>query len=153
MSYGENIVRLAKKQEGTGPIVAGKFQLYDDSVGLATIGYGHCVARKGISQRAANVILEDDLIDAENAVERLSVGDIGEVRRAALVLMCFNLGEAGLGKFTKMLSALRRGDWLEASNQAISSKWSKDVDPRQRVGEGRDDEIALMLLTNEWPEG
>lgn len=150
MSYKDKRNNLLKRHEGE-KIVGGKHVLYTDSVGLATIGYGHCLARKGISQRAAEIILEDDLLDAENSVERLALGDIGDARRAALVSMALNLGGAGLAGFPKMLAALRRGDWQEAHDEALDSKWSNDVDPRQRVGEGRDDEIARMLLTNEWP--
>ena len=151
MPYKDKRNNLLKRHEGEPPIKGGMLQAYRDSVGLLTIGYGHCIERKGISQRAAEIILEDDLLDAENAVERMALGDIGDARRAAVVSMCFNLGEAGLLKFKDMLAALRRGDWQAAHDEALDSKWSKDVDPKQRVGEGRDDEIANMLLTNEWP--
>ncbi len=152
MSYKEKRNNLLKRHEGDPPLKAGMLQAYRDSVGLLTIGYGHCIERKGITRRAAEVILEDDLLDAENAVDRMAFGDIGEARRAALVSMALNLGGDGLAAFKDMLAALRRGDWQAAHDEALDSKWSKDVDPKQRVGEGRDDEIARMLLTNEWPE-
>jgi len=150
MSYRDKRNNLIKLHEGTGPVRGGRFFPYRDTAGKLTIGYGRCLDEVGISSHMAELMFEEDVVAAENIVESLSVGDIGEARRAALVSIALNLGNR-LRRFTDMLSALRRGDWQAAHDEALDSKWSRDVDPKQRIGIGRDDEIARMLLTDEWP--
>lgn len=142
---------LIDRHEGTGPMRGGRFMPYKDSRGKLTIGHGRCFEDIGISQDEANYLFENDLIAAENVVESLQVGDIGDARRAALVDMAFNLGGDGLRGFVQMLAALRRGDWQGAHDAALDSRWARQVDPLGRSGAGRDDDIAQMLLTGEWP--
>ena len=105
---------------------------YTDTVGKLTIGYGHNLADLGISERIANLILEEDLVNAIIELgERLPWWkDLPESQRRGLMNMAFNLGLPKLLKFEKMLRALRLGNGERAAAEAIDSKWAKQVGAR-----------------------
>jgi lysozyme len=130
---------MIKRHEGNR-LKGGRHFAYMDTMGKLTIGYGRCLDDIGISEDEALALLEHDLIAAENAVESLSLGELGEARRAALVDMAFNLGAAGLGKFKLMLEALRQGKWDLAAVEALDSDWADQVGKRA-------EEIARIIRT------
>ena len=126
--------------------------------GFWTIGYGHKIddllalilihncAAPTITESQAQDLLLADYSRAERDVD-VVVGAVpmSEARRDALVMMAFNLGQPTFVGFRRMLSAVRREDWAEASREALDSRW------RSQVGE-RAVRIAKMLETGEWPE-
>lgn len=121
-------------------------EIYEDSEGLATIGIGHCLDRKAISDAAVYQIFEDDLDDVMRQVSTLSFwDDLNEVRQAVLIDMCFNLGFRGLKNFKKMMSALKVGDYVEAAAQMIDSKWSRQVKTRAA-------RLEKMMISGNWPD-
>jgi len=132
---------LVKRHEGNR-LKGGRHFPYRDTVGKLTIGYGRCLDDIGISDAEAEKMLENDLIAAENAVESLSLGDIGDVRRAAMISMAVNLGPTGLSHFKAMLAALRAGKWEMAADEALDSRWADQVGARA-------EEIARMIRTGQ----
>jgi lysozyme len=44
--------------------------------------------------------------------------------------MIFNIGMPRFKQFKKMIAALEEGDWSEAANQMMDSKWAKQVGKR-----------------------
>lgn len=141
MSYKDIRNDMIKRHEGNR-LKGGRHFAYRDTMGKLTIGYGRCLDDIGISEDEALTLLEHDLIAAENAVESLSLGDLGDARRAALVDMAFNLGAAGLGRFKLMLEALRQGKWDLAAVEALDSDWADQVGKRA-------EEIARIIRTGE----
>ncbi len=141
MNYKDIRNDMIKRHEGNR-LKGGRHFAYRDTMGKLTIGYGRCLDDIGISEDEALALLENDLIAAENAVESLSLGELGEARRAALVDMAFNLGAAGLGKFKLMLEALRQGKWDLAAVEALDSDWADQVGKRA-------EEIARIIRTGE----
>ena len=141
MSYKDIRNDMVKRHEGNR-LKGGRHFAYRDTMGKLTIGYGRCLDDIGISEDEALALLEHDLIAAENAVESLHLGELGEARRAALVDMAFNLGAAGLGKFKLMLEALRQGKWDLAAVEALDSDWADQVGKRA-------EEIARIIRTGE----
>jgi lysozyme len=132
---------------------------YQDTKGVWTIGYGHTPADPH------EVWTEDHAsgqlgVDANIACEHLDHAlpwwrNLDPVRQDALANMAFNLGVGvvpceehpegtGLQEFQHMLAALKAGDWLHASAQALISDWAKD--PPEGVGE-RATRIADMFRT------
>jgi lysozyme len=67
------------------------------------------------------------------------------VRKAALTSVAYQMGQAGLGGFPKMLAAVRAGDWQRAHDEALNSEWARWQTPVRGLRE------ANMLLTGQWP--
>lgn len=148
-----NIHELIRAHEGF------RAQVYDDATGRPlkpgdvlkghpTIGYGRALDVNGIDAREAEALLDADIARATTAAQEIvgmdTFGGLASARQAALVSMAFQLGRAGLGKFNNMLSAIRRGHWEVAAEEALSSLWGRQVPARSRA-------IATMLLTGNWP--
>lgn len=67
-----------------------------------------------------------------------------DARQAALTDMVFNLGQAGLAKFTRLVAAVQRTDWSAAASEALSSHWAAQVGARAV-------EDADLLRSGVWP--
>lgn len=106
--------------------------MYQDSLGVPTIGYGHNLRDRPISRRAAEVILDDDMADVAVELRRALpwAERLSEARYGVLLNMAFNLGVAGLLAFRKALAAMEQGDWMIAAAEMLDSKWAEQVGPR-----------------------
>ena len=122
-------------------------RMYVDTVGKHTIGVGHNLDAKPISQRAALVILEDDVADvlAELDAALPWWRELNEVRQRVLINMGFNLGVPGLLAFHNALSAAQAGNYVAAANEMLNSKWATQVGERAQ-------RLAKMMATGEEPE-
>lgn len=115
---------------------------YQDTRGYLTIGVGHCLDAKPLSKAAVMAIFNEDLADtmADLAKRAPWYTKLDDVRQRVLIDMAFNLGIGGLLAFTKMLAAVERGDYIEAADEMLSSKWSGQVGARAR-------RLAEMMVT------
>lgn len=109
-----------------------RLDLYRDAKGYWTIGYGHCVERKPISQRAADVILDDDVNDATRDVLGALpwTSTLAPARQDVLAEIAYWAGIGGLLGFHKMLAALEAGDYAEAAYQIVESDLTEVDRPR-----------------------
>jgi len=109
-----------------------RLRMYKDSQGYHTIGVGHNLDAKPISRRAALIILEDDINDAEHQTDNLFTWwrSLPEIVQNALVEMVFNLGPSRILTFSKMLAAMEDGDYEKAAKEAQDSLWFKQVGRR-----------------------
>lgn len=85
---------------------------YLDPVGIPTICYGHtATARMGQTHtdEECERLLQEDLSDAVDAVDRLVTVPLPVERRAALVSFVFNVGEEAFARST-LLRKLNSGD-------------------------------------------
>lgn len=122
----ENILKDLRADESL------RLKPYADSVGKLTIGYGHNLDDLGITERAAEFMLAEDLTAVLKELnDRLPWWKkISESQRRGLMNMAFNLGLPRLLKFEKMLKALRKGNGERAAAEALDSKWAKQVGTR-----------------------
>lgn len=106
--------------------------LYTDTTGNTSIGYGHNLTAKGLSQPLAHALLEDDLDEAVTALDEQFpiVATLSSTRQQVLAEMCYNLGPDGLGKFVKMWAAIGIGDFITAANEMLASEWARQVGAR-----------------------
>lgn len=120
-------------------------RMYLDSVGKHTIGVGHNLDDKPISDRACRIILEDDVADARDDLYRALpwAAGLSEPRQAALLNMCFNMGLGGLLTFKDALKALQEGRWEDARKGILSSKYAKQVGPRAH-------RVARQIVEDRW---
>ena len=105
---------------------------YVDTEGNQTIGIGRNLEDRGISRATAIQMCHEDIDHVEVDLDR-NVDwwrDMSEERQQALANMCFNLGWPRLSTFKKMLSALEAGDYDLAADEALDSKWARQVGAR-----------------------
>jgi lysozyme len=112
-----------------------KLSAYQDSEGYWTIGVGHLIdSRRGgkISVDTANYILDEDIAEKTADLNNHLTWwkDLDPVRQQVLLNMCFNLGIYGLLKFENTLGHIRRGEYKEASEAMLQSKWASQVGNR-----------------------
>lgn len=119
---------------------------YKDTTGNLTIGYGRNLASVGISQSEAEKLLENDIWKAyELCIKHFAWFKIlDEVRQDVVMNMVFNLGITGFFNFTDTISAIQRGDFVNASEGMMKSLWAKQVGKRAR-------ELSEMMLTGKYP--
>ena len=117
MQLSPSGVALLKQSEGF------RGQTYLDAAGLPTIGYGHRLVHPecypaGITEAHADVILQWDLREAEQAVTRLVQVPPTQGQFDALVDFTFNLGSARLAAST-LLRQLNSGNFAAAANELL----------------------------------
>jgi len=107
-------------------------RMYRDSEGIETIGIGHNLRDKAISERAIRVIFEDDVADAEKDARRLlpEFDQLSDARKAVVVNMAFNLGYDRLADFHKTLGFINAGKFDDAAEAMLASKWARQVGDR-----------------------
>ena len=128
----DKLMERIKKHEGFVP------KMYKDSLGYATIGYGHLVRPneqweegKEYSKEQLEVVFKTDFNNALAHANSLMDGMALHVQaKEVIVEMVFQLGIAGVQKFKKMWEALRQGDYHEASVQMLDSRWAKQTPNR-----------------------
>ena len=110
-------LQLVKDSEGF------RSSTYLDLAGLPTIGYGHRLVHPecypdGITPQQAETILEWDLREAEQAVERLVRVPLTQGQFDALVDFVFNLGSGSLAR-SSLLDDLNAGNYAAAAQQLL----------------------------------
>ena len=127
-----DLMERIKKHEGFVP------KIYKDSLGFATIGYGHLVLPeeqweegKEYSKEQLEHVFKTDFNNAVAHATSLMDGmNLDDKAREVIIEMVFQLGVGGVGKFKKMWEALKNKDYGEASFQMMDSRWAKQT-PRR----------------------
>ena len=105
---------------------------YKCTAGYLTIGVGRNIEERGLLDDEIDFLLDNDI---EVVMNEVSVTfdwffDLSEVRQRVVADMIFNLGLPRFKQFENMIAALEAGDWAEAANQMMDSKWAKQVGKR-----------------------
>ena len=106
---------------------------YRDSVGLLTLGYGRCLAKRGITQVEAEFLLDNDIAAVKEQYEDLPgwvKSKCNGARKEVILNMIFQLGFAGVLLFKRMLKAIMVGDYSKAAEEIIDSKACKQCPNR-----------------------
>lgn len=121
---------------------------YRCSAGRLTVGVGRNLEARGISEREAELLLENDIDQCEMAAtnEFDWFLELSDVRRDVILSMVFNLGMAGVKKFKKMIAAIEREDFSGAADEMMDSLWARQVGKRA-------DELAFMMRNNRYMGG
>lgn len=118
-------------------------QVYSDTEGVLTAGWGHALhVGSTVPRAAAEAFLAEDLAMVRRDFPALGL-ELDPVREFVIKNMLFNLGLSKLKGFRKMLAALRVGDYARASKEMLDSKWAGQV-------KGRAVELAKMMRTGEY---
>lgn len=148
------LVERIKKNEGNiqyqkknGMFKDNKFQLYKDSLGYWTIGYGHLCSnaevqkyKDGISDTQASIVLLQDIMEAEQGARRLfEMNRHSTTIQDVLIEMVFQLGERKASQFKQFKAALDAMDYKTAADELKDSSWYKQTPNRVKQ------HIAVLL--------
>jgi lysozyme len=108
---------------------------YTDTVGKLTIGVGRNLTDVGISKEESRLLLYNDI---EKVVDGLDAAlpwwdSLSEARQRVLADMAFNLGLKGLLGFKNTLALIQAGDYDEAADNMLLSKWATQVGRRAQT--------------------
>ena len=112
--------------------------IYSDSLGFATIGYGHLVLPtdnfvEGVeyTKEELDAVFDNDFqIALTSAQELLEEIEVPETVLGVIVEMCFQLGKPRVMKFKKMWAAIHEEDFTTASKEMLDSRWANQVKSR-----------------------
>lgn len=126
----ENYERFSKLQRMFLRDEGLRLKPYRCPAGKLTIGYGRNLEAKPISNQSADMMLWEDIQEAERAAEKI-FGElwsgVSEIRQFAIINMIYNLGAAGFAKFERTIGAMKEGQWEIAAAYALQSKWAEQV--------------------------
>jgi len=111
---------------------------YKCTAGYLTIGYGRNLEGNGITREEADAMLNHDIGVVSKDLDKNIPWwrQMPEPAQRGLINMAFNLGWPRLKLFANMLAALKSGNYFEAAQHALDSKWSFQVGDRAtRIGE------------------
>ena len=101
---------------------------YHCTAGKLTVGYGRNLDDVGLTVDEAEYLLKQDINRAVLSLQALKCWlTLDSVRRAVLIDMHVNLGNAGLMKFKKFLAAVERQDYDAAADEMQASMWYRQV--------------------------
>ena len=135
-----NVADLIRGHEGC------ELRMYICPAGKHTVGVGHNLDDNPISQAAADQILADDIAACRRQLtfNLHWFTELDEVRQAAMLDLCFNLGWAGLGRFRRFLHWMEQKDWSKAAAELVASRWYNQVGNRAP-------RVKAMIETGAWP--
>lgn len=121
------------------------------SEGYPTVGYGQKIGPKGADLSLYQINIPEPVAKAwlKHNVDQIApaataiCGPLDGVRKAAVVSMIYQMGEAGFLGFRNCIAGIKVGDWQRAHDEALDSRWAKQTPERAK-------RTALMLLTGEW---
>lgn len=113
-------------------------KVYLDSLGKATIGYGHLLTEE--DDFVEGVIYDKDILEAlfekdfnkavHGAEELLKGINVCLVAKEVIIEMVFQLGKTGVSKFKNMFAALKEYDYTRAAGEMTNSAWYRQTPSR-----------------------
>jgi len=105
---------------------------YHCPAGKLTIGIGRNLEDKGITEKEALMLLENDIQECLEDLKTIfnKFDMMPESAQSVLVDMRFNLGHEGFKKFKHMIKAVKQQDFYSAARQMKDSLWYHQVGER-----------------------
>lgn len=119
-----------------------KYEIYLDHLGLPTFGIGHLVLLSDpehgepvgtpVSEDRVNECFDKDVevVLGECRILYEDFDDLPEEAQLIIANMLFNMGRPRLSKFVGMKRGVDAGDWTEAADQMVDSRWYRQVPNR-----------------------
>jgi len=125
--------RMIKKHEGK------RLEVYNDTVGKPTIGYGHLIKpgedfSNGITDEEADKLFNKDFAyHAEKAKLVAGYNKASIKQKHALIDLTFNMGPGWDKGFPEFSKAANAGNWEKAADELVDSKWYTQVGDRAKT--------------------
>ena len=129
---------------------------YDDAtgkrvkapIGKLTVGVGHNIDAKLFSKNVIELMLNEDIDEAEDALLRILGVDTYRTmsinRQVALTGLVFQIGEFGFRKVIPTIALIRLGKWEDVAIRLRASLWAKQTPERaERVIEMIEKDIFI----------
>jgi lysozyme len=131
----ERLIADVKHAEGF------RAKAYQDTMGVWTIGYGTNLEQLVIPEAQAETwcIQKLDRSELEARATFSWFAGLSDGRQRAIVEMVYNLGLPRFRGFVKLIAALSRGDYAQAAEEALDSRWA------EQVGSNRANRIADLV--------
>lgn len=126
-----------------------KAQAYQDHLGFWTIGVGRLVdARKagsGLRPEEITFLLNNDIDDRIRELGRRLPWflNLDAARQGVLLNMSFQLGVDGLLGFKNTLKLVEQGDYAQAADNLLLSKWATQTPARAQ-------RMAVQMRSGQW---
>jgi lysozyme len=121
-----------------------RLDMYQDSENIWTVGVGHNIQERGISEAVCNLMLEEDIEEAINDADTFRwFEDLNDPRRAVIVDMVFNMGLTRFSGFKKTIQFLENELYNSAGIEMLDSKWANQVGRRAI-------RLSEIMKTGEW---
>jgi lysozyme len=121
-------------------------KVYHDSRGIPTIGFGQRVDELELNESEAQTIMARKAAAHEAFLVRLPwYKPLGEPRKAAVLSMTYQLGDAGFMEFRNFIRLMGDGNFAAAADAMLLSEWAKQTPNRAH-------RAALMIRNGEWPQ-
>ena len=123
-----DLIESIKQHEGF------RSKVYDDSLGIPTIGYGFAIKDLELEEDICDMILERKLSILKERIEkkfqwyRYMPQEIKDV----VVEMCYQLGVYGFSRFKKTIAYIQNKQWEEASVEMLDNRWAEQTPGRAR---------------------
>ena len=126
---------------------------YRDTTGLLHGGIGHLMRSNEVMLYPSGTPISADQIDTWYTQDSLSAikiaqeymsntwSDLSDIRKRAIVDLAYNMGKAGLGTFTRFISAMKVKDFVAAGQELRNSKWFNQVGRRGP-------NVVMMIVQN-----
>ena len=122
----KNLIENIKESEGFVKHV------YDDSLGIPTIGYGFAIKDLDLDEDIASEILSRKVSRLINKVDGKFdwFNEANDKIKEVVVEMCYQLGLGGFSKFKRTISYFANKDYIKASVEMLDSKWATQTPNR-----------------------
>lgn len=108
-----------------------------------TIGYGWNIEDRGLPPHICEALLDYAVAENDKFLMKFEwFRELSNVRKDVIRDMCF-MGIGSLLKFTGMIKALEKKDYLKAAAEMLDSKWAYQV-------KGRSTELAKMMIEDRY---
>ena len=126
MDLHDEIKAQLMKHEGL------RLKPYQCTAGKWTIGVGRNIEDRGITEEEAMHLLDNDIDECQEELDRIIPWWIEKPAYVQLVLinMMFNLGATRLLGFKKFLKAVEENNFDLASTEMLDSRWAEQVGQR-----------------------
>lgn len=134
-SSNKNLINQASRQLKIDEGVV--LHAYQDHLGFWTIGIGRLIDRRKngcISLEEAEYLLNNDIQSRLNTLQKVLpwFDLLDEARKGVLLNMSFQLGVGGLLGFKKTLGHVKAGEYTQAAEAMLQSKWATQTPARAK---------------------
>ena len=123
-----NLIENIKESEGFVEHV------YDDSLGIPTIGFGFAIKDLILDEDIASEILSRKVSKLANRIDGKFdwFNEANDKIKEVVIEMCYQLGVGGFSKFKKTISYFAAKDYKKASIEMLDSKWATQTPNRAK---------------------
>lgn len=121
-------------------------RVYDDHLGIPTIGYGTKIVELEVSEEEAERWLDAELDEKEERLREMPLYEhLSIVRKNVIRSMAYQMGVLGVKRFKNMWRAIESGNFASAAFHMRDSQWYRDPQTRKRASN-----MAHRMERNIW---